>query len=256
MPYRLIIIDDEKEISSGFAQYFPWAQLGFKVTAQFSRAKEALDFVRENAVDVIVTDVIMPGMTGIEFAKELSLLKMDYRPSVVFFSAYDKFQYAQQALEYGGCQYILKSAGYDELVDIFSRLRRKLDACRPAGGADASGGDKVVSTIRRYVFEHPADASLEEASALVYLSPAYVSRYFKQKTGQNFADFLLEQRMQKAAGLLRDLQYKIYDISAMVGYSNPFNFTRSFKKHFGMTPKEYRFHVLGRILPEDEDEKK
>jgi len=64
--------------------------------------------------------------------------------------------------------------------------------------------------------------------------------FFKQKTNQNFSDYVMEVRMKNAARLLNDVRYRIYEISDMVGYSNSFNFTRTFKNYFGLTPSEYR----------------
>ena len=74
--YRLIIIDDEKEISQGFAQFFPWASLGFEVAGTFARAKEAIAFLENEAVDVIVSDVRMPGVTGLEMAEQINRQKL------------------------------------------------------------------------------------------------------------------------------------------------------------------------------------
>jgi YesN/AraC family two-component response regulator len=251
MLYHLVIIDDEKEISNGFAQFFPWKDLGFTVAGQFSGAKSALQFILRNPVDVVVSDVIMPGMSGIDLARELAETKLDPQPLVILFSAHDEFEYAREALRYHCTDYILKSTGYDELIKIFSSLKEQIYLERnihiPAED------DKIIASIKEYVCKSPACADLETASSLVYLSPAYVSRYFKQKTSMSFSDYLLEQKMSLAASLLTDLQYKIYDISSRLGYTNPENFTRSFRKFFGVSPKEYRFEKLGRNISPDRE---
>lgn len=254
--YSLIIIDDEKEISTGFATYFPWSQIGFFVVKTFRNGREALDYLKENRVDVIVTDIIMPVMTGIELAKELDSLELDMKPKIIFFSAYNDFEYAQKALEYGGSKYILKSTSYDELIQIFTNIKNKLDKERAQHEADdikinnipeencKEDNDKIISIIKNYIDSNLKDATLEDAAALVYMSPSYVSKYFKSKTGITFLDYLIECRMRKAGQLLQDIQYKIYEISLMIGYTNAFNFTRSFKKYYGLTPKEYRHKNL------------
>lgn len=250
MAYRIIIIDDEKEISNGFARFFPWSQLGFTVEGQFVNGIETLQFLKDNEVDVIVTDVLMPGMTGIELAKELSFMKLGDKPKIIFFSAYDEFKYAQEAMKYGASQYILKTTPYEELIDIFTRLKKELD--EEANIQDdvsllLDEEDKILGIIKDYILSHIEDVNLDVLAEKVYMSPSYVSRYFKAKTGTNFRDYLIEMRMKKAELLLEDVQYNISDISNMVGYSNPFNFTRTFKKCYGMTPKDYRIKKLGRI---------
>ncbi|GHT68471.1 hypothetical protein FACS1894110_16070 [Spirochaetia bacterium] len=252
MPYRVIIIDDEKEISNGFAQFFPWKDLGFTVAGQFSGAKSALQFIKRNPVDVVISDVIMPGMTGIDLARELSEIKLTPQPLVILFSAHDEFAYVQDALRYRCTDYILKSAENEELIKIFSRLKERIDAERNA--VKESGDDKIIALIKDYIKQNPAGADLETAASLVYLSPAYVSRYFKQKTSLSFSDYLMKIRMELAESRLSDLRSKIYDISSMLGYTNPENFTRSFKKFYGISPREYRFEKLGRNHPGDGDQ--
>jgi two-component system response regulator YesN len=75
---------------------------------------------------------------------------------------------------------------------------------------------------------------------LVHMNPYYISKFFKNKSGENFSDYLIRIRMNKAAELLQDYNFKIYEVSELVGYSSTKHFTRTFKKTFGKNPKEYR----------------
>ncbi|UUZ79132.1 helix-turn-helix domain-containing protein [Paenibacillus sp. P26] len=72
------------------------------------------------------------------------------------------------------------------------------------------------------------------------MNPYYLSKYFKSKTGENFSDYLTRIRMNTAAEPLKDIKYKTYEVSEMVGYSGAKNFTRTFRKYFGQSPKEFR----------------
>jgi YesN/AraC family two-component response regulator len=242
LAYQVVIIDDEREISSGFAQFFPWKDLGFSVKAQFSGAKSALQFILKNPVDLVVSDVLIPGMTGIELAKELSEREMEKRPVVILFSAYNKFEYVRDALRYGCRDYILKSTEFDELVKIFKSLKNRMDKERGNDGSFGSGGGAIIESVKKYIRENLKNANLEEASALVYLSPSYLSHYFRQRTGTGFSSYVTEQKMRSAISMLQELHYKIYDVSAQLGYANPENFTRAFKKYHGCSPHVYRFH--------------
>ncbi len=84
------------------------------------------------------------------------------------------------------------------------------------------------------------NATLISVAEQVGRSPSSVSRLFLEATGMTFTDYLTGQRMEKANQLLNCIEYKIYEVSEMAGYSNPKNFARAYKKHFGYTPRDFR----------------
>ena len=243
--YKLIVVDDESEIREGLCNFFPWDHLGFEIKAQFGDGRQALEYLLSHPIDVMLCDIKMPFMTGLELANELHLRKSTVK--IVLLSGYQEFDYAREALRYGVREYIVKPTKYDELIKVFSKIKEELDldqakqesyAAEPIAGSNYN--EKVIATIKLYIQQNYQTANLEEAAQLVHMNPFYLSKFFKDKTGKNFSDFLLAVRMKKAAELLSDISYKTYEISEQVGYSNPKNFTRTFKKFFGKTPKEFR----------------
>ena len=82
--------------------------------------------------------------------------------------------------------------------------------------------------------------NLDEVSYFVNISPYYFSKIFKEGTGENFIEYLTNIRMEKAKELLNSTDYSMKEICAMVGYSDPNYFSRSFKKNVGVTPTEYK----------------
>lgn len=84
------------------------------------------------------------------------------------------------------------------------------------------------------------NVTLISAAEQVGRSPSSVSRLFLEATGTTFTDYLTARRMEKANELLSCIEYKIYEVSEMVGYSSPKNFARAYKKYFGRTPREFR----------------
>ena len=80
--YRLIIVDDEFEIRNGLSRYFPWESVGFEAAAVFENARGALDYIRRNPVDVVLTDIEMPGMSGIELARVIHEQRLPATPSL------------------------------------------------------------------------------------------------------------------------------------------------------------------------------
>lgn len=246
--YKLLIVDDEYEIRNGLCRFFPWNEIGFEVVGLAEDGKKAFEFLQSSRADVVLCDIMMPVMSGLELAKMLSNSKL--RVMIIFFSGHKDFEYAQKALEYGVKNYILKSTNNNELIRVFSKIKSELDEensvnineadheVRPENGLNFN--EKIISTIKIYVEEHYTNVTLEDLTKLVHMNPDYISKFFKQKTRQNFSDYLIEVRMKKAAELLDGLKYKTYEISDIVGYSNSFNFTRTFKSYFGMSPREYR----------------
>lgn len=243
--YNLLIVDDETETREALSSYFPWNEIGFHIIGQAGNGREALRFIEgEERVDIVLTDIKMPVMTGIELAEDLYRSKRDIK--VVFLSGYRDFEYAQQALHYRVSNYVLKPAKYHVLLDVFVKLREELEAGNVekerSAAEDLQGSDEsfIIRQIKDYVISHYQNASLEQAARLVHMNANYLSFFFKQKTGQNFSDYVIQHKMEVAAGLLQDMSFKTYTVSEMVGYSNAKNFTRTFKSYYGKTPSEYR----------------
>lgn len=192
-------------------------------------------------MDVVLSDIRMPKMDGLELSHALS---KDYPDvTVVLLSGYAEFEYAREALRFGVKEYILKPIKYDTIIQVFTKIRESLDASRGIRKIDEQSPgyyDLIVDQVTQYVDEHFQNANLEDASILVSLSPNYLSKIFKRKKGKNFSEYVLDVKMEKAAGLLRDITLKTYEVAAAVGYDNPKNFSRAFKQYCGKTPREFR----------------
>ncbi len=236
--YRLLIADDEYEIRTGLANYFPWDTVGFEVADLCSNGVEALSFIEKQTVHAVLCDVKMPIMDGLTFAK---LLREKY-PDVklVFLSGYKDFEYVRKALQCGAQDYILKPTQFQEITSVFKKIQHELDQVNHPQTASQPSPDDLILAIQKIIQEQIDRVTLESVANEVFLSPFYVSKLFKQRTGENFADYVTECRMKKAAELLCGHSCKTYEISMMVGYSNPKNFTRAFKKFYGVTPSEFK----------------
>ncbi len=243
MLYRLIFAEDDDQIRNGLSRFFPWEQLGFSLEACFENGLQALEYVRGHPVDVILTDVRMPVMDGLEMLEKMRLENLD--AYVVILSAFREFDYAQKAIELGVSNYIVKSTKYDELVQVFEAIHENLRNGRsgmeiPAGTEPMEMSGEVLSRIKGYIRENIASATLQSTADFVNYSPIYLSRLFKEKAGINFISFIIQERMRRAVELLRIPSQSMIQISEAVGYSNEKNFSRAFKKYFGVGPAEYR----------------
>ena len=236
--YRLIIIDDEPRIAEGMAQLFPWNNIGFEVVRSFTSALEALDFLEEQPVDVVLSDIQMPDMTGLELCRKL----LDREKlQVVLFSSYQNYEYLRSAIQMGVADYLLKPLTYQALTECFTSLKKKLDESSPGEPEKPRNYyENLISQVDEYIRGHLQEATLTRCAKRVALSPSYLSRVYKDYSGKNFMDRLLELRMEKACQLLDNPDYRAYDVAYDVGYDSPNNFSRAFKAFVGCTPSEYR----------------
>lgn len=248
--YKLLIVEDEPKLRKGICTCFPWDTLGFEIVAEASNGKFALEYLKSNPVDVVFSDIQMPIMTGIELAKELHAQKSKIK--VLFLSGYKDFGFAQKAVFYGVKSYITKPIKYEELIEVFASVKEELDddfsssgtTTLPAGTDETFEGagihDKIILTIKAYVKHNYNTVTLEKVAKLVNMDLFYLSKFFKRKAGMNFSDYVTTCKMEKAVEFLKEVTYKTYEVSSLVGYEDSKNFSRSFKKYFGKTPKEYR----------------
>jgi two-component system response regulator YesN len=98
----------------------------------------------------------------------------------------------------------------------------------------------LMERIRRFIQEHIQDITLQTVADHVNLHPVYVSNLFKQETGENFSNYVLRLRLEKAVQLLKHKDLKISQIALEVGYQKPQYFIKLFKAHYGMTPQEFK----------------
>ena len=239
--YKLVIVDDEEKIVEGIAQLFPWEQIGFEVVAWFQKGKEVLQYVKSHPVDLVMSDIEMPDINGLELSKELKRVS---NVKIVLFSSYQNYEYFRSAIQYQVCDYLLKPIRYNELLECMEKVKKELHNSKadklPLDLKDHSYYGKVIQKVQTYIEDHVKDATLDGAAEVVNLSPTYLSKIFKEKSGIGFSEYLLKVRMEKACEMLQDIQYKSYDIAYYVGYDNPKNFSRAFKSYYHITPNEYR----------------
>ena len=240
--YKLIIVEDEEKILSGIGMLFPWDSIGFKIEGQFTNAAAALSFIENNEINVVMSDIKMPGMSGIELCEKLAPRN---EIKTVLFSSYSDYEFMRSAIHCNATDYLLKPINYAKLYDCFSRVKAILDEERSiVPEIPQTYYEKIVHEIDQYLREHFQDATLEKAAIHVKLSPTYLSKIYKEKSKISFSDTLTQIRMEKACEMLGDIQYKTYEIAYYIGYDNPKNFSRAFKAYYKKTPSEYRREKL------------
>lgn len=124
--YSLIIADDEDITRMAVSGYIRKTQSDFQIAGTFTNGADALQFIHDNPVHLVITDIRMPGMDGLELARHIS----EQYPgiSVLIISGYSEFEYARKAIQYGVSNYLLKPLDFSELAANLTQIREKLDA--------------------------------------------------------------------------------------------------------------------------------
>ena len=123
--YRVLLVDDEENIREGISRKMDWQGLGFSLAGEASNGRDALELAEEILPDVVLTDIKMPFMDGLELCGSLAeLLPVS---KYVIFSGFDDFEYAKQAIRRNVSEYILKPINADELSAVLRRLKAELD---------------------------------------------------------------------------------------------------------------------------------
>lgn len=123
--YTVIVVDDESDLRRGLIRKIQWEEIGFTVIGEAENGIEALELVEELEPDLLLSDVKMPFMSGIELARQVR----EIRPTIqiAFLSGYDDFSYAQQAIQYNIVSYMLKPISSEELTTELYKIKKVID---------------------------------------------------------------------------------------------------------------------------------
>ena len=121
---NIMIIDDEKDILEGMKYIINWEQHGYRVKYTFESSRKALAIALQEKPDLIITDIRMPGIDGLQLIAELKKHLKEIK--FVILSGYDDFQYAKLAIEYGVNDYLLKPIDEEELINTLQRLKAEI----------------------------------------------------------------------------------------------------------------------------------
>lgn len=238
--YSLIIADDEPENLAGLCTLVSWQELGFDLKATFSDGESALKWLKDNQTDVLLTDIVMNDVSGLDLAHWLHMNSPASR--VVLVSAYDRFDLAQKAIEEKVFRFLVKPTRISELIKNFSELREELDRDKNVH-SDADGRDEhhIVRQVCDYVNTHiDKSISLQEISEILHYNPSYLSRLFKKEHGEGFNDYVNRLKIKRACQLLREGNLRIYEVASKVGFRDVRYFTRLFSNLTGKMPSDYR----------------
>ncbi len=242
---KVLIAEDEEMIRKGIVLTVNWTALDCVVVAEAANGEEALAAARRYRPALIITDIKMPKMDGLELVR--ALRAEGNNAFVIFLTAYDDFSYVQSALRLGAVDYLLKPFHDGELERAVSAVHRSLgeageETLVTIPGIGKGDKSKYVQFAMSYIESHYSepDISVGAIAANLGISEGHLSHTFKKETDYTLLSYLTRCRVQKAMTLLQDCRIKIYEVAERVGYRDIAYFSTTFKKLTGMTPSEYQ----------------
>lgn len=243
---KVLVVEDEELIRKGIVLAVDWAALDCVVVGEASNGVEALEAVERLEPSLIITDLKMPQMDGLEMLRRLR--ERGNNVYAIILTAYDSFAYAQSALRLGAADYLLKPFRDGDLERAVLALKKKIGD----GGSEREApmlyrlkkGDKskYVLEAMDYVSAHYAEPGVGAAAIAddLGISEGHLSHLFKKETDYTLRGYLTRYRMHRAMELLRDCRVKIYEVAEAVGYRDVTHFSATFKKLVGVSPSEYQ----------------
>ncbi|MBF0806621.1 MULTISPECIES: response regulator [unclassified Streptococcus] len=238
--YKIMIVEDEYLVRQGISSLVDYDALGMTIVAEAEDGLEAWEFLSEEPVDILVTDINMPRMDGLRLAQ---LVKKQFpKTHVVFLTGYDDFDYALSAVKLGLDDYLLKPFSKSDIEQMLQEVKQKLDQENQYQCLQAFINNQEESEFALYIKEHLADSelSLKSMAQAFGYSVSHLSLLLKQEFGQPFQDYVVQERIQWAKLLLWTTDLRIYEIAEQVGFEDMNYFSHRFKQIVGLTPRQFK----------------
>lgn len=252
---KVLVVDDETLVRNGIVMETDWKTLDCMVVAEAADGQEGLQAARKYQPDIIICDIRMPKLNGLEMVKMLR--EEGNRANVIFLTAYSDFSYAQKAIKLAAVDYLLKPFEDGELekviAGITSRIQKKQQKDKndyeqeilPHAQLNRGDKSKYVMEALNYIRENYGNPELGvlEIAKTLGLSESYLSHVFRKETDYTVNAYLTRYRVQSAMKLLENCRYKVYEVAEMVGYRDTTYFSAVFKKITGVSPSEYQDRI-------------
>ena len=245
---QLLIVEDNNDLR----EFLKETLLNDYQVFDAADGKSGLDIARSKIPDLVIADVIIPIIDGMELCREL---KTDERTShipLIMLTAKTSQENRIEGFSVGADDYLTKPFVINELKVRISnllvqraRLRRKYALMAESESYSGSGGNPVddlfINKVNSIILENitKLDFNVSALQEKIGMSKISFYRKYKALTGSTPNSLILKHRMKKAAKMLRERELNVTQVSISVGYSNPSYFSKTFKEYFGVSPKDF-----------------
>ncbi|CAM1363207.1 two-component regulator propeller domain-containing protein [Tenacibaculum xiamenense] len=218
--------------------------------------EEGFYYAKNNIPDLILSDIMMPEMDGITMSKELNKNKLTTHIPIILLTAKNSTKSKIEGLKTGAIEYINKPFNTNELLlkinnilvskeNVITKYRKEI-INKPKVNINQSQDEKFLEKLASTVNKRLSDSSFKVDELTDIFNMSYSSLYRKclSLTGLNLIEYLRLFRLKKAAVIIAKYGYNISETAYLVGFNDPKYFTKSFKKYFSLTPKEFKINAL------------
>lgn len=253
--YNILIADDEGLEREALKLFLRNSSLPVLAVYEAANGQQVLSICDERRIDIVILDIRMPVLSGLE---TLELLRAKgNNAKVIISTAYDMFQYAVKAMQYGASDFLVKPVEEEVFLDSLQRTidrldeeARKEDSLRQMQDylkvpkrnlqLDQDSPD-TVNKICNYIAENYGKRiGLDEIAEDCGYSKYYINKLFRAQMDTTIVDYLINFRMDKAKELLTFTNESVKIIAFRVGYSDPNYFNWTFRKKTGKSPLQFR----------------
>jgi len=246
MKYKVIVVEDEALIRRSITKKIQELDLGFQVVGSAMDGQSALDLIEIKLPQLVVTDIGMPIMDGLELAKNIFFTYPNIK--IIILTGFHEFECARKAIQYGVKDYLVKPVITQQLSEALTKIKLELDSDLASLWNLANSKsqnvtpEELVKAVELYIrTNYKNEITLENIAKSLNFSPDYLSRIYKKSTGQSPLKYLILLRINEAKRLLtNNLDLDIKTIGELVGYSDQYYFSRIFKNQTKYYPSEYR----------------
>ncbi|MDQ6419431.1 response regulator [Paenibacillus sp. LHD-117] len=254
----ILVVDDEPRTREGVKKVLEGWSAGRSRIVTAANGIEALAWLEGNEAALMITDIRMPELGGLDLVERVS--QLPHPPQVIVISGHPEFDYARRAMQYGVIEYLLKPIDKIKLVQaVESALKRKDERLRvermeklvdpkllETVQNDNAYSLQVQEAIRFMEVRLDQQLSLRDIADHLHMNASYFSVLFKEQTGLTFTEYLTRRRMQRAKELLSGTRATIAEIAEKVGYQTDKYFLKVFRNVEGVSPGQYRKNVVYR----------